>query len=141
MARGVDLPALHEAQRDIVRLMAEKPFRIVIRCGRRFGKTTLLERCATKWAALGKRVGWFGPQYRLNTPSYNRIHRMGGQQVTRKSKIDQIIEFRSGGSVEFWTLNDPDAGRSRFYDVAILDEASLASGLRDTWEQAIDTLS
>ncbi len=131
------LPKLHEAQRTIMRCMVEKPFRLVVRCGRRFGKTTLLERCAVDWASNGKRIGWFGPQYRLNTPSYRRILRMGGEQVTRKSKIDQIIEFYRGGSVEFWTLNDEDAGRSRFYDVAILDEASLASGLRETWEQAI----
>ncbi len=137
MAKGVKLPALHDGQRDILRRMVNKPFRLVVRCGRRFGKTTLLERCAVKWAAEGKAVGWFGPQYRLNTPSYRRILRMGDAQVSRKSKIDQIIEFRSGGSVEFWTLNDPDAGRSRFYDVAILDEASLAPGLQDIWEQAI----
>lgn len=134
---GIDLVALHPAQRDILRETTKKPFRLVLRCGRRFGKTSLLERVATKWAANGKRVGWFGPQYRLNTPTYRRILRMGSGQVSRKSKIDQIIEFRSQGSVEFWTLNDEDAGRSRYYDLAILDEASLADGLRETWEQAI----
>lgn len=133
----INLPALHEGQREILRLTKSSPFRIVIRCGRRFGKTTFLERNAVKWAAEGKRVGWFGPQYRLNTPSYYRIYRMAGKAVFRASKNEQIIELKSGGLVEFWTLNDPDAGRSRFYDYVIIDEASLSKGLEDTWEQAI----
>ena len=133
----INLPALHEGQREILKLTKPAPFRIVVRCGRRFGKTTFLERNAIKWAAEGKRVGWFGPQYRLNTPSYYRIYRMAGKAVARASKNEQIIELKSGGVVEFWTLNDPDAGRSRFYDYVIIDEASLAKGLEDTWEQAI----
>lgn len=133
----VKLDKLHDGQLDIARGIRDNRF-VLIRCGRRFGKTTLLERTALKRAINGELVGWFGPQYRLNTPTYNRILRTGRPQVTRKSKIDQIIEFRSGGAIEFWTLNDEDAGRSRKYNLAILDEASLVDkGLRDTWEQAI----
>jgi hypothetical protein len=127
---------LHDKQREIAAAFKSNR-RVVLRCGRRFGKTSLLERCAAKWAMQQKRVGWFGPQYRLNTPTYSRILNIGGSHVTRKSKIDQIIEF-GGGCVEFWTLNDENAGRSRFYDKVIIDEGSLvAKGLRDIWEQAI----
>ena len=137
MSAKVRLDTLHPGQREIARAFLDHP-RVVIRCGRRFGKTTLLERTAIKRACLGQRVGWFGPQYRLNTPTYNRIVRSARPQVARKSKLDQIIEMKAGGCVEFWTLNDEDAGRSRFYDLVIIDEGSLvAKGLRDTWEQAI----
>jgi len=137
MSRAPVLLKLHEKQREIaVAFNTER--RVVLRCGRRFGKTSLLERCALKWAMQGKLVGWFGPQYRLNTPTYNRIVRNAGSMLSRKSKIDQIIEMHSGGAIEFWTLNDPDAGRSRFYDRVIIDEASLvAKGLQETWEQSI----
>lgn len=135
--RAVELPKLHEAQKPIAESFLTHR-RVVMRCGRRFGKTTLLERTAAKRAMLGQRVGWFGPQYRLNTPTYSRILRMASPRVERKSKIDQIIEMKGSGCVEFWTLNDPDAGRSRFYDLVIIDEASLVpKGLKDTWEQAI----
>lgn len=127
---------LHDKQHDIAKAFKANR-RVVLRCGRRFGKTSLLERCALKWAMQNKRVGWFGPQYRLNTPTYSRILHGGGSSVTRKSKIDQIIEF-GAGCVEFWTLNDENAGRSRFYDKVIIDEGSLVPrGLRDIWEQAI----
>lgn len=58
--------------------------------------------------------------------------------IQDKSKIDQIITLKTGGEIEFWTLEDEDAGRSRFYDLVIIDEASLKQkGLRDIWEQSI----
>ncbi len=131
------LPALHPGQLTVARGFKEHP-RVVLRCGRRWGKTTLLERTAIKRAWHGGRVGWFGAQYRLNTPTYDRISRRAQPDILRRSKIDQVIEFKGRGSVEFWTLLDPDAGRSRFYDLVIIDEGSLiAKGLQDTWEQAI----
>ncbi|WP_186157946.1 hypothetical protein [Burkholderia gladioli] len=133
----VTLDKLHSKQAEIGRAFNESR-RVVIRCGRRFGKTTLLERCASKWAYKGLRVGWFGPTYKLNLPTYKRILRTVTPVVYSKSKIDQVIELNSGGCVEFWTLQDEDAGRSRFYDRVIIDEGSLVkTGLRSIWEQAI----
>ena len=134
--KPVSLLALHDEQVKIARSFIASP-RVVLRCGRRFGKTSLLERCAAKWAFQGQKVGWFGPNYKLNSPTYKRILRTTQPIVASKSKIDQLIEMTTGGSVEFWTLNDEDAGRSRYYDKVIIDEASLAPGLQDIWEQSI----
>ncbi|AOJ69347.1 MULTISPECIES: hypothetical protein [Burkholderia] len=137
MKQSVKLQELHAKQADIGRAFNENR-RVVIRCGRRFGKTTLLERCASKWAYNGLKVGWFGPTYKLNLPTYKRILRTIQPVVVAKSKIDQVIETRRDGCVEFWTLQDEDAGRSRFYDRVIIDEGSLVQkGLRNIWEQAI----
>lgn len=124
----------HEGQKHIYRNMGS---RTVIRCGRRFGKTTMFENWASNWGANRLRVGWFSPSYKLLLPSYNRILKMVRPAVKSASKIDGIIELVTGGAIEFWTLNDPDAGRSRFYDKVLIDEASLAKGLRDIWEQSI----
>ncbi len=133
----VKLVKLHEAQRDIGLAMKELS-RVVLRCGRRFGKTTLLERMAVKTSVKGGKVGWFSPKYKLNLPSYKRILKMSYPQMASRSKIDQVIEMKKGGIVEFWTLEDEDAGRSRDYDLVIIDEGSLVeSGLQDIWEQAI----
>ncbi|MCA8247966.1 hypothetical protein LGN12_12390 [Burkholderia multivorans] len=137
MTQPVKLQELHAKQAEIGRAFNESR-RVVIRCGRRFGKTTLLERCASKWAYNGLKVGWFGPTYKLNLPTYKRILRTVQPVVFSKSKIDQVIELNSGGCIEFWTLQDEDAGRSRFYDRVIIDEGSLVpKGLRSIWEQAI----
>jgi phage terminase large subunit-like protein len=137
MSRNVKLQALHSAQRSIAQAFIDHQL-VVVRCGRRFGKTTLFERCASKWAYQGDRVGWFGPTYKLNLPTYKRILRTVEPVVESKSKIDQLIELRTGGAIEFWTLQDEDAGRSRSYDKVIIDEGSLVQvGLREIWEQAI----
>ncbi|MDN7445904.1 hypothetical protein FEP95_04771 [Burkholderia multivorans] len=137
MKQSVKLQELHAKQAEIGRAFNESR-RVVIRCGRRFGKTTLLERCASKWSYNGLKVGWFGPTYKLNLPTYKRILRTVQPVVYSKSKIDQVIELNSGGCIEFWTLQDEDAGRSRFYDRVIIDEGSLVpKGLRSIWEQAI----
>jgi phage terminase large subunit-like protein len=112
--------------------------RDLLRCGRRYGKTTTIENIAGFRALKGKRVGIFMPAYKLLTPTYARINRILAPARERSSKQDMIIETQTGGCVEFWTLDNPDAGRSRFYDLVILDEASLVvRGLKDTWEQAI----
>lgn len=135
--RGVQLIKLHAAQRKIARGCIDNRY-VSLRCGRRFGKTLLLERIAGKIIYNGGKVGWFGPKYKINAPSYKRMVTMLKPVIQDKSKIDQIITLKTGGEIEFWTLEDEDAGRSRFYDKAIIDEASLKKkGLRDIWEQSI----
>lgn len=143
MLRSVNLPTLHSAQVTAATLVRDHP-RVVWRCGRRWGKTTALERNAAKWAYAGLKVGWFAPNYKLVTPTYKRLTYLLGPALTYKSKIDMLIEVKANrqkqalGSIEFWTLNDEDAGRSRAYDRVIIDEASLVQvGLRDVWEQSI----
>ena len=137
--RGVKLPTLHPDQLRIAKEFSQHP-RIVLRCGRRWGKTTLFERTAVKWAYQGFNVGWFGPDYKRVLPTYKRILSLLSPIVTSRSKVDMLIETKSKsgtGLVEFWTLNDEDAGRSRFYDLVLIDEASLASGLEDIWGKSI----
>lgn len=137
MTKPVILQALHVDQVRIAQAFNEHPL-VVCRCGRRYGKTSLFERFVAKWAYQGLKVGWFGPTYKLNLPTYKRVLTTVAPVVQSKSKIDQIIELRTGGSVEFWTLQDEDAGRSRSYDRVVIDEASLIKrGLREIWEQAI----
>jgi hypothetical protein len=112
--------------------------RALLRCGRRFGKTTLLETAYSRKAVRGAKVGWFTPDYKLMRPTYNRLHRICGPAITHSSRTENIIELVGGGMIEFWTLDNPDAGRSRDYDHVVIDEASLKlEGLKDIIEQAI----
>jgi hypothetical protein len=137
---GIDFPTFHSGQREIVENLFNPdgmPFS-VWRCGRRFGKTTALESLGANEARHGLQVGWFSPTYKLLAPSYKRILRLIKPAVEHSSKVDSLIETEAGGTVEFWTLSDEDAGRSRSYDLVIIDEGSLVKrGLRQTWEQSI----
>ena len=128
-------PRLHQAQRTIYSQLARLN---VLRCGRRFGKTVLLETTFGRRAVNGDKIGWFTPDYKLMRPTYTRMNRMLAPIVTHSSKTESIINLKGGGLIEFWSLDNEDAGRSRDYDHVVIDEASLVRrGLQEIVEQAI----
>lgn len=132
----VEFLPFHKGQKRIYRTPARRK---VIRAGRRFGKTTMLEQIAGNDAAHAKRVGWFAPSYKILLPTFKAIKQQLAPVTKSCSKTDMIIELHGGGHVEFWTLDNEDAGRSRKYHRVIIDEASLVKkGLEETWEQAIE---
>jgi len=136
----ISLPRFHDGQRALYRRMAapNSGGRYAWRCGRRFGKTTELETIGAYRAINRKAVGWFAPNYKLLLPSYKRVLKTLRPIVSNASRQEGLIELKTGGSIEFWTLNDEDAGRSRAYDLAIIDEGGLVqTGLQDIFEQAI----
>src|SRR5574343_1917547 len=112
----------------------------VISAGRRFGKTLL----AVEWLALmeggaidGASVAFFSPTYKLLLDVWTDMERTL-KPVTRKAnKTEMRIELITGGKVDFWTLEDPDAGRGRKYHRIVIDEAAHARHLKDAWERAI----
>ena len=125
----------HDGQKAISRNLSRFT---VIRAGRRFGKTTMLEDIGSHRAIKGLKVGWFAPSYKLIIPTFQRIRQTTLPVLETSSKIDALIRLETGGEIEFWTLENEDAGRSRSYDLVIIDEASLKKkGLREIWEQAI----
>lgn len=135
MQTRIALRKFHAKQQELYRGMGH---RNVWRCGRRFGKTTLLEDVTAFKAIRGRKQGWFSPNYKLLLPSYKRILHTVRPLVANASKVDAIIELHTGGLIEFWTLNDEDAGRSRSYDDVVIDEAGLVKkGLREIWERSI----
>src|ERR1700761_4391855 len=89
----VEFVKLHEHQRATYRAFkGQKRARIVLRAGRRYGKTTLLEQLAAKWALSGEKVGWFSPNYKLLLPSFKRIAKLLKGCIAHKSKTEAIIE-------------------------------------------------
>ena len=62
--------------------------------------------------------------YKILLPSFKAIRDLLKPITTSSSKTDSIIETIGGGQVEFWTLDNPDAGRSRKYHKVIIDEGS-----------------
>jgi hypothetical protein len=68
----VQLKTLHKGQQKIYDKLGH---RNVLRCGRRFGKTTLLETTFGYRACDGKRIGWFASEYKLIRPTYTTLRR------------------------------------------------------------------
>jgi len=131
----IKLHRFHEGQS---RIASGRGKRTVIRAGRRFGKTTMFEDLACKFAIDGKMVGWFSPKYKYMRGSFRRIKSVLKPVISRANATEGIIELETGGIIRFWTLEDEDAGRGDFYHEVLIDEASLIKrGMRDIWEQAI----
>ena len=133
----VHKPKLHSGQLAI--LFNPSRFKVAA-CGRRFGKSML----ACYWLVMqegsamsGKPVAYFAPTYKLLLDAWSGIKRAISPIISRSNRTDMRIELVTGGSIDFWTLQDLDAGRSRKYARVVIDEAAHAPHLKDIWEKAI----
>ena len=130
----VELPELHPAQ---ARVKREASRFNVLECGRRFGKTTFGVELTADVALAGLPVGWFAPKYKNLNEQWITAKRLLGPLL--ESSDRQLMQMRlvTGGVVDFWSLEDEDAGRGYKYKRIIVDEASLVVGLEYIWEQTL----
>lgn len=130
--RKVVLPGLHTGQQQVDR--ERKRFN-VLACGRRWGKTKYLTRRMGLTLLHGRRYGYFAATYKLQTEVWQELESRLGH-VAKFRKVDNRVEFQNG-VIEFWTLTDPDAGRSRNYHEVGIDEGGLVRDLETKWYEAI----
>lgn len=131
----VRLPTLHSGQ---VRAFKTPGRFKAIRCGRRWGKTALLTTIASNDAAKGKLFGFFAPDYKRLSPTFLECVQILQPIILRSSQTDGIIRTTTGGQIEFWTLEDDNAGRSRKYHRVAIDEAAFTKpNMGDIWERSI----
>jgi hypothetical protein len=88
-------------------------------------------------AALVRRqtVGYFAPTYKLMLPVWEQTRRVLRAPVAEEYKAERRIDTTTGGRVEFWSLDNEDAGRSRGYDLIVVDEAGLVRNLETIWRE------
>lgn len=111
-----------------------------VRCGRRWGKTafavTLIADHVTEEG--GQSWGLFAPDYKIMSETYRELETLLRPVTESSSKTDGLIRLVNGGRVDFWTLNNPRAGRSRKYHGVVVDEAAFAGpDMTDLWQKAI----
>jgi hypothetical protein len=134
-AARVELTPLHAAQQTILSALTRYS---VLACGRRFGKTTLAIHLACQTAYTnGQPVGFFAPTYKLLTEAWRDMSAALIPVIARSNATERRIEITNGGVVEFWTLEDANAGRSRKYARVLIDEAGMVPNLGAIWETAI----
>jgi len=137
------LPRLHSGQRKAYQALSSHRFG-ALRCGRRFGKTEF----AKAWIADGilksEQCGWFAPQYKLMAEVIEEMDRMLAPLLTSRSRSKGVMRFTTGARLDFWSLENPIAGRSRGYDRVVVDEAAFAKDddgavgpMVEIWEKAI----
>lgn len=131
------LPRLHPAQRQI----RDGAKRYNVCClGRRTGKTVLgLDTIITapKGALDGIPVAWFAPAYKYLDEVFRSAKQMLAPIVTRTDSQQHRIELITGGSLDFWSMDNEDPARGRKYSIVVVDEAALVKRLGDVWNMAI----
>lgn len=137
------LPKLHPAQKVI--MQQAKRFNH-LRCGRRFGKTTLIQEL-TSIALDGKLVGVWFPAYKDLAEVWSEVkalykpipHEIYDSIAMIGKKDEQLkqIKLITGGLIDFWSMENPDSGQGRKYHRAIVDESAKAPKLYQAWENTI----
>lgn len=127
------LPTLHPAQESI--LADAKRFNH-LRCGRRFGKTTLIEELSSV-SLDGWPVGIWFPTYKDLSEVWKDIKKTYKPIISKKDEQLHQIELLTKGIIDFWSMEDPDSGQGRKYKRAIVDEAAKAPKLYQAWENTI----
>ena len=134
----VALPAindiLHASQRDVLARL--KRFS-VLEIGRRWGKTTFGIQLLVEHAINGKRVGWFAPSYKFLSDVEREVLRILEPILTASDKVERRYALATGGVIEFWSLEDENAGRGRAYDFIVIDEAGFVAKLLGIWRAAL----
>ncbi len=138
----------HPGQRRI--LAARKP-RNVACMGRRFGKTHLMQEVILNLpgGALagfdgsgrkGLPTAWYAPNDSYFQKVFQGIAQQYAPVIRRATSAPRpLIEFVNGGSIDFWTLENPmKCGRGNFYARVVVDEAAHARHLKDAWEKTIE---
>jgi hypothetical protein len=139
----VIIPTLHSDQVRAFKLRnpdGTRAKRKAIRCGRRWGKTTYGEAEATNGAVKRLSIGWFAPDYKKLAEAYNEILTILKPVRFSSSKTEGLIRTTTGGRIDFWTLEDENAGRSRKYHKVIIDEGAFTKtpNMLGIWEKAIE---
>jgi phage terminase large subunit-like protein len=130
----VNLPKPHPGQREIITGW----HRFNCACmGRRFGKTTLGIDRITRVALSGKPAAWFAPSYKMMGDVWRDTCRTLQPIAKRRNEQEKRLELITGGVIDFWSLDNPDAGRGRKYALAVIDEAAMVRNLSDAWNGAI----
>lgn len=84
----------------------------------------------------GYPAGYFTPTYKLLDGTYNECL-IALEPVIKRKNEHQFIELITGGRIEFWTLENELAGRSRKYKRVILDEVAFAKDLWKRWTEGL----
>jgi hypothetical protein len=129
----IRLSELHPAQKQV--LAEAKRFNALC-CGRRWGKSELASDILVNTVIDQFPAGYFTPIYKLLEGTYARCLDILEPIVVRKNE-NQFIECMGGNRIDFWTLDNEYAGRSKKYKTVVLDECAFAKNLWDLWTKSI----
>ena len=135
----ISLGKMHPGQ--IKAYLALKPHRYkILRCGRRFGKTEFAKIWISQGLLQGWECAWLAPQHKIWSEAYMEIKGMLRPLWESGSMGSSVIRLKTRGRLDFWTLGNEIAGRSRRYRRVVIDEAAFAKAFSELVEKAYSEL-
>lgn len=120
------------------RMVAEARRFNVADCGRRFGKSRLGEYLIVETLMDGHPASWMSPSFRSLGDSWRRLKEILQPVTVEKSEQQFRVSVKSGGVLECWSLDNPDAPRGRKYKRVVIDEAAMVRYLGEAWQAVIE---
>jgi len=109
----------------------------VLKCGRRFGKTSLAEELVIDPALDGYPVAYYCPTYKDLNDFWITIVSIVKDIIVKKDEQIKQIRLSTGGIIDMWSLDQPDSGRGRKYKRVVIDECEKAKKLQQAWNGTI----
>jgi hypothetical protein len=145
LAQGkLSLGTLHAGQVAAYWVLSKHRFK-ALRCGRRFGKTDFAKIWIAQGLVQGWECAWLAPQHMTWSEVYSDFAEMLRPILDTSSTGAAVMRLRTGGRLDFWSLENPIAGRSRRYHRVAIDEAAFAKdgdnkldgSMMATWEKSV----
>ena len=130
----IRLPKLHPSQRGVYDARGK---RNVLRCGRRWGKTTMLEYVCGRALAHGLKVGFGAPQRGTAMPVWSRMKATFEPLISERREDYMRFTLVNGGEFHVWPLDKDLVARGFDYDLFAIDEAAYVRNLMALWQNAI----
>jgi hypothetical protein len=116
---------LHPGQAKAARAILDHK-RVVLRAGRRFGKSATLIALAADEAMRGRPVGYFSPLYKTAAPVFDNLATMLAPLVISKNRSAGELRLSTGGVIDVWSIETSTIiARGRKYARALLDEIAF----------------
>jgi hypothetical protein len=109
----------------------------VLCCGRRWGKTTIALDRIIAGILNQQKVAWFSPIYKDLAEAWRYLAQTLKPVTVRRNDSEHRLEVFGGGSLDGWSLDNPDSGRGRAYHLIVLDEAAKVADLKQAWDTGL----
>ena len=88
-------------------------------------------------AGRGLPVAWMSPTYRMLSDAWRMVREVV-QPLTATARADEHrIELLGGGTVDMFSLDNPDTARGRKFALVVVDEAAISPNLEPAWTNVI----
>lgn len=121
MAIEIRLPKLYDKQQEIYD--NRKKFNLII-ISRRWGKTTMSKRLVIEPAIRqpGYLAAWSAPKWKYMLAEFEKHAEILEPLTERLHREERTIKLTNKSILEYWSSDDPGAGRSRKYNRWVSDE-------------------